>query len=155
MIETLGLFWRIVSRTVWCPSVFFFGRGGEFYECKGTSTQNIPFCCWLWGFCGCTDFHIIIFTLQKRNKCWVWVFFCQMSLWVFFMHTTPTYHILKVCTSFIDKCVTIIFFKPWLCHFASWQEDLPRQEGQLQGLVLRWALRLGWWLVAGPGCSRG
>lgn len=45
-------------------------------------------------------------------------FFCQMSLWVFFMHTTPTYHILKVCTSFIDKCVTIIFFKPWLCHFC-------------------------------------
>lgn len=36
-------------------------------------------------------------------------FFGQLSLWVFFVHTTPTYRILKVCTSFIDKCVSIIF----------------------------------------------
>lgn len=45
-------------------------------------------------------------------------FFCQMSLWVFFMHTTPTYHILKVCMSFIDKCVTIIFFKVLAVSFC-------------------------------------
>lgn len=71
--------------------------GGGFYECKRTSTHNLPFCCWLWGFCGCAGFHIIIFTLQKRNRCWVFLGGgCEMSLWVFFMHTTPTYHILKV-----------------------------------------------------------
>lgn len=34
---------------------------------EGTSKQNIPFCCWLWGFYGSAGFHIIIFTLQKRE----------------------------------------------------------------------------------------
>lgn len=30
-----------------------------------------------------------------------------------------TYHILKVCTFFLEYITIIFFLQPWLCHFAS------------------------------------
>lgn len=41
------------------------------------------------------------------------LFLGQLCFLCLFLHTTPTEHILKVCTTII------IFLKPWLCFYAS------------------------------------
>lgn len=109
MIETLGLFWLIASRTVWCPWVFFcLWVHGNKYR-KHTIlllAVGLLWVCWL--------SHHYFHTANEKQKLNIDVlffFFCQISLWVFFVHTTPTYNILKACKSFLDKCVTIILFK--------------------------------------------